>query len=269
MPAPGVAEANIRICRCPRSLGFRGVPTRSPQRRPAPRRVVSQNGCAAWYSSGVTGSAAALADLTRWLGIAIAVLGALLANPAATQHGASSVGRAAAAAARRTRASLARFVPWLRRDVTVYPRSIDGGLTMVGELSVVARGYVGWGPDATPDEKIEMLSERTKALNKEVADLFALVNKTRDDLSARLTEAVDRAGAEAAGLRAHVDTLQQESVRADATALPLVVVGVVLADLSSDASRFQVWFWVLVLALAVVLAGWSARRVLRTWPGRS
>lgn len=134
---------------------------------------------------------------------------------------------------------------------------------------MVTRGYVGWRVDATADEKIEILSERTTALDKDVGDLFALVSRTKTDLSTRIAGEVDRLAREAAKISAHVDALQQEAVRSDATALPLIVVGVVLADVSSDADEFQVWFWVLVMLVAMALAGWSALRLIRAWPTRA
>ncbi|MBC9822393.1 hypothetical protein [Terrabacter sp. MAHUQ-38] len=49
----------------------------------------------------MTGSAAALEDWTRWLGVALAVWGALLANPAATDHALRATGREVVAALRR------------------------------------------------------------------------------------------------------------------------------------------------------------------------
>ena len=217
----------------------------------------------------MTESAAALADLTRWLGIAVAVVGALVANPAATQHGSEVVRQRATAALHRARGVLARVIPALRRDASVHAGTATGTLTLSGEASAVARAYLGWGPDATADEKFKMLDDRTRALDKEVGDLFVLVNTTKQDLRDQLNTEVGRLSAEAAEIRADVASMQQETVETDATALPLIVVGVVLADASSGAARFQVWFWLLALVAAVAFAGWSAWRLVRTWRGRS
>jgi len=214
----------------------------------------------------VTESAQALEDVTRWVGVAMAILGALLANPAATQHGAGVVRQRLAATGRAASVVAARFISAFRRPATVNPRTVEGSAMMAGEASMVARGFVGWAPDATADQKIEILSERTKALNKEVGDLFALVSKTKDDLSTRLADEIGRLTREASDIRAHVDDLQTEAVRTDATALPLIVVGVVLADLSSDADRVQLWAWLLFLLLSLALAGWSTVRLVRAWP---
>ena len=217
----------------------------------------------------MTESAALLADFTRWLGIGIAVLGAFLANPAATDHGGRASARYARAAGRRSRDALARAFPSLRHDNNTYPAGADRAeVALAGEVALVSRGLIGWGAESTADERFAILDARTKAHEQEIADLFTLVNKTKQVLTDDLAAAMHNLNATAANLRAHVDAQQQESVRTDASALPLIVVGVVLADLSSDAAKVQLWAWVLLLGVMVPLAGWSAWRVLRTWPGR-
>ena len=65
----------------------------------------------------MTESAAALADVTRWIGIGIAVLGALLANPAATQHGAGAIVQV-----------IVQLAPSLRDEAgrTLHPAAVAG-----------------------------------------------------------------------------------------------------------------------------------------------
>ena len=207
---------------------------------------------------GVTGSAAALEDWTRWLGIALAVWGALLANPAATDH-------ALRATRREVVAGLRRMLP--KRGKRAHRVGTDRSTTWAVEAAHVERTYDAdeWA-DADADGKLGILAARTATLNQEVADLYTLVSTARQDLGDQISEAVKRLSAEVTRLRDHVDGLQDESVRFDASALPLIVVGVVLADLSSDAARVQVWAWVLGLVAALALSWWSTRRVLRTWP---
>ncbi|WP_156996728.1 hypothetical protein [Knoellia aerolata] len=206
----------------------------------------------------MTGSAAALEDWTRWLGVALAVVGALLANPAATDHALRATGREVVA-------GLRRMLP--KRGQRTRRVGTDRATTWAIEAAHVERTYDAdeWA-DADAEGRLGILAARTASLNQEVADLYTLVSATRQDLSDQISEAVKRLSAEVTGLRDHVDGLQDASVRFDASALPLIVVGVVLADLSSDAEKVQMWAWILGLVAALTLCWWSTRRVLRTWP---
>lgn len=70
---------------------------------------------------------------------------------------------------------------------------------------------------------------------------------------------------EAREIREALHAFQQESVQSNASALPVIVVGVVLGGLADDAPEFQVWAWLLFL---VVLCGYAVRRSWVIWRNR-
>lgn len=247
--APSSAPPGDAVVRCGRGTRVGGAMTTSP-----------------WSTEQVTESAAWMENLTRWVGIVIAILGALLANPDATMHSAAVQLERVKAAGRRTREIAARVIPALRRSVTVQGATAEGFITAPAGM-VTADGLVGWTEDATTDDKIEVLSQRTKVLHRAVTDLRLLIERTEQQLGDRLTAEVNRLAADTAALFGYIDELQEEKVRFDATALLLTVVGVVLADLSSDAGNWPMWFSILVLMVGVVLAVVSARKLINAWRG--
>src|SRR5665647_605467 len=133
----------------------------------------------------MTGSAAALEDPARWLGVVIAVLGALAANPDATAHGWNTFWGQVQQGARRSRGYLARFIPALRKIATVQEVSATLSASL-GGVSVSARGIVGWGPRATLDQQIAMLDARTRSLDKELGELGQTVSQMDTRMRAEL-----------------------------------------------------------------------------------
>jgi len=214
----------------------------------------------------VTDSAASLEDLTRWLGIGIAVVGALVANPEATRHAWDNfwgtVGRAAVWA----RSVLARIIPWLKAKPS-RTHVVTGGLAATGHgLTGHARGMVGWGEDATVDDKVAMLDQRTRAMDKELGELQQALTRTSERLRAELAEKVGELRRETEELRAEVRSLESNSVKLDASALPIIVLGVLVAGIAPDAVRVQLWAWSLLLLLAVVITGWRVVVIVRAHP---
>jgi hypothetical protein len=203
----------------------------------------------------VTDNAACLEDLTRWLGVGIAMVGALVANPEATRHAWGSswatVGRAIA----RVRGALARLLPWVKpKHARALPPSVSG--SAVVKLAASARAITGWGPDATTEEKIAVLDQRTRSIDKELGQLQQTLKKAEETLRAELAESVRELRREAEGIRGGLQALKSEGVKRDAWALPIIVVGVVLTGLAADAEHFQLWFWSLLLLLAVAVTVW-------------
>jgi DNA-binding CsgD family transcriptional regulator len=147
----------------------------------------------------VTGDAAGLEDLMRWLGIAVTIVGALVINPAATLHFARGILDTIRRLGRRAGAFLTRYLPWLRRDATIrVGRASEVGLAGSGTMS--ARGIVGWGPDATADQKLDLLDARTRRLHEEIRELQLALRKAEKGLRRELlvTVAKGRTNAEIA-----------------------------------------------------------------------
>jgi hypothetical protein len=212
----------------------------------------------------MTGSAAALEDPTRWLGVVITLLGALVINPSATDHYMRGVADQGVAGARQARGYLARYIPALRRDAEVHAVTAAVS-TSWGNVTGTARGIVGWSVTATTDEKLALLDLRSRRLHDEIGDLQADLRNTEKRLSREHAEAVAALRHEDSELREALETFQQESVRADASALPVIVVGVVLGGLADDASGFPMWVWSLGL---VLVSGYAIRRCWVIWRDR-
>lgn len=215
----------------------------------------------------MTDSAASLEDLTRWLGIGIAVVGALIANPEATLQVTrqswsgfwGTMGRAVVSA----RTLLARIIPWLKAKpsgTTVVPGGIAGVLP---GLTVHVRGMVGWGQDATVEEKVAMLDQRTRAMDKELGELQQALTRTNERLRAELAEEVGELRRETEELRGDVRALENDRVKMDASALPIIVLGVLVAGIAPDAESFPFWAWSVLLLLAVAITGWRVVATVR------
>lgn len=212
----------------------------------------------------MTASAADLSDLTRYLGLVVAVVGAGMTSPEATLHAWGEFRHWL----RQARGAVARFLPFLRRS-GVFPASTAHG-SASGTVTVTssARGVVGWGPEASLEDKIDLLDRRTLRMDKEIGQLQIDLRKAEDRLKAHVAEAVDALRGEARDIRRSIEQFRREVVRGDASALPLVVGGLVVTGLAPDAASFQMWAWGLGLLVAVGLAVLQASRITRDYRRR-
>lgn len=212
----------------------------------------------------MTESAQTLESVTRWVGLMIALAGALVANPDATARLALGSRDGLWGAALRTRGLLARFIPSLRQGGTV--QAVAGNLAAAAsEVSASARGFVGWGPEATVEHKLDMLLQRTLALDTEVAEIRAAISRAEHQHRADLVEAVDNARRESDAIRQSVEDLRADMVHSDASALPIVVVGLLLSGAAPDLARLPMWLGVSILLTLVVLAGFLGWVIVRQW----
>ena len=60
--------------------------------------------------------------------------------------------------------------------------AVTGAANAIGKAELTARGVVGWGPDATTADKIRMLDERTRSLDREVGELQSSLKQTATDI---------------------------------------------------------------------------------------
>lgn len=212
----------------------------------------------------MTESAAVLEDPARWIGLLIAVAGAISANPDATSHAWQSFRKWMRRVRGKTRGFLARYIPWLRKNVYIHVNSAMGAAS-AGTVKVTGRGLVGWGENSTVDEKFQILDDRTRALHMEVGEVQQSLSKTEKELRAALDEAAADLRREASEIRQAVDTLRSEIVHSDARALPVIVAGLVLTGLSPDAESVSLWFGWLVLLGVMAFAGTLGWRIWRDW----
>ena len=192
----------------------------------------------------------------------IAVLGALVANPEATAHGWNTFWGQVEQAARSAVGFLARFIPALRKNATVH--AVSGTLdAVVGVASLSGRGIVGWGPGDTLDQQIAVLDARTRSLDQELGELGQTVSQMDTRMRAELADAVRVLRGEAGNIRKSIEELRLDIVHSDASALPIIVVGVALSGLAPDAASVPMWLGLLALVAAVGLTGWFSLRIFR------
>jgi len=198
----------------------------------------------------VEGAAVGLDDITRWVGLGIAFMGAFIANPSVPRMAAGHLG----SAGRWFKRQWARL---LRRPAEIHSASgtATGHLTASG----TARGFTPVPANATAEEKIAVLDARTLRLHKEVGDLQVEVTKVRTELRAELREGLTKLWEEARAIRKALEDTKHEIDRADFRALFLILVGLGLTGLAPDALRLPETLAVVVLALlALVAIGWFA-----------
>lgn len=225
--------------------------------------IVSRPNCEG-FVSWLSGSGEALENPARWAGILIAILGALVVNPEATAHGISTVQSYVLDRARRVRARLARYLPFLRRDVSIHVD--DAVLNLSGGGVSAFRG--GLGPlarDATIEEKIQALDERTIRLHDEVEALRVRLDKSEGELRDEIAASASELRREIAQTQGDLKDLQRSAVQSDAKALPIIVLGVVLSGLSQDADSLPMWFALLVLLGAVAASVVMSWRIFADW----
>lgn len=215
----------------------------------------------------MTGSAAALEDPARWVGVLLAVAGALLANPDATAHGWGTLQLWLRRKRDMTRGWLARYIPWLRRSHNI---RVSSGMAVSSAAagSLTARGLKPLPDSGTLDDKIQILDERTERLHtgKEVGELKRSLGKAEEHLRRDLNAAVADLRQEANAIQKNVDTtLRSAIIHSEASALPIIVAGLVLTGLAPDAGSIPMWTGLLVLISVVGFAGARGYVVLRDW----
>lgn len=212
----------------------------------------------------VIGSAACLEDPARWLGVVIAVVGAFSANPDATAHGWARFCTRVGQVCREVRGFFARFIPWLRQSATApSPTDTTTALSGVGTLS--GRGVHGWGEDATVQQKLHVLDERTRSLDREVGELQQTLNQTGQQLRSELQESAGELRNQINGIEESSKESRREKVHTDAKGLPVAVGGLVLSGLSPDAPRVSLWVGLLLLVVAVGLAASFTWKIWQGW----
>lgn len=216
------------------------------------------------FGSWLLGSGAALEDPARWLGVLIALLGAAVANPDATAHGIRTLRQHLLGIGRRVRGWLARFLPSLRHDAVIHTASGNVNLTG-GFVTAHARGFTPLGRDATVEEKIEALDKRTVRLDREVGELQVLLDKSKGELRKEIASTASELRREIAQTREAIEELDRQTIHSDASALPIIVLGVVLSGLSPDADAIPMWLGLLVLAVCAVTAVVLSGRILSAW----
>ena len=207
--------------------------------------------------------AATLADWVRRVGVVAAVFGTAVAAPEGTARLWRWITGPVRWAWRKIRPGLARYLPFLRRSATAYPKAANGAAA-VGTAGVRATGFT-WNPDAPLEDQVRLLRDRMIEFH---ALIFTETDKARQEAregDAKLRQMIEQHAGELRALHeahqaAHV-VAQRQAARVDARGVVLLGLGVVMTGVPDGLARFA-WFGWLVIAGALAVTIWFALWVI-------
>jgi len=200
------------------------------------------------------------ADIIRYLGVGVAVIGTAIAAPAGVGLITRSIGRRSRAMARRARGALARFIPALRRDVTVHAVTASARASLAGSASVSVTGF-GWQPDADLDSKVERLREMIEAVMGDVGRAREEARQADGALADRISSVEQDLAQRLEELRNRIERAERDAARTDARGVLLLGLGVVLTGIPTELADVAVVGWA-VVAGAILATASVIRSVL-------
>lgn len=199
--------------------------------------------------------ASLLSDVNRWVGVGIAVVGAVVVAPSGTRLLVRSAWVWLRRQGARTRGQLARFLPFLRRDLNVQgvTASIGVGLGGVGTLTVSGRA---WHPTASVDERIEALHQHITEVEGRLNEVSQQLSQETSKRERALAELEAGLSAETAKLRRLLEEQEHRAARVDARGLPVIALGIVLSGIPDQLASIPYGIgWVApVLGIAAAVA---------------
>ena len=128
-----------------------------------------------------------------------------------------------------------------------------------------ARGLTPLARDATVEEKIEALDGRTIRLHKEIGELEGRLRKSDREVRREIASVASELRHEIHQTQASVDELSRQTIHADAGALPVIVLGVVLSGMSPDADLVPMWLGLIVLLGVIGVSVRISWGIFSTW----
>jgi hypothetical protein len=192
-------------------------------------------------------------DLIRWVGVAVAVAGAVLATP----DGIAAAWRWLRGRYGKTLAFGSRL---LRRPVSANVK-VSG---VAGATAMSGTGYVDqwveWRQDAAGDEKIDILHRQIGVVREQIGELRTQIERTADDLRREGREADDRIITQLRQLASEMEGERSQASRVDARGLGPIVLGIVMTGLADELATVPVVGWLVIVAAgawtASVFPGW-------------
>ena len=197
-----------------------------------------------------------LADWVRRVGVVAAVFGTAVAAP----EGTARLWRWIASPLRwvwqKVRPWLARYLPFLRRNVTAYPKTA-GGAAVMGAFGIRATGFV-WNPNASLEDQVKLLQDRLQEFH---ALIFTETEKVRQEAraaDAELRQTIEQQAGEFRALHegheaAHM-AARRQTARVDARGVVLLGLGIVMTGIPDGLARFTWLGWLAIVgALAVTI----------------
>ncbi len=174
-----------------------------------------------------------LSDLNRWVGVATAVVGSVVVAPSGTILLWRSTTDWLRQRKHQLRDRLARFLPFLRRDVTIHARSATDAASAFDSVTATVSARA-WHPDAPVDERIEALRQHITEVEGRVNEVTRKVREetaSREQVAADLKRTLKEKTVE---LRRLGEEKERESAQIDARALPVVGFGILLSGIPDE-----------------------------------
>jgi hypothetical protein len=188
-----------------------------------------------------------LSDVVRWVGVTVAVAGAVLATP-----------EGIAAAWRWVRERCIRLLAMIRRFMHRPAPVVNATAAMSGVATLSGRAHAyrwqPWRQDAEEDEKIEILHKQVELLLEHYNELHGLVGRTADEFLRETHEVERRAVGHVQQLSSDLDAERSQASRVDARGLGPIALGVILTSLPDELATVRA---VGVLAIVVAIV-WTA-----------
>lgn len=198
--------------------------------------------------------ASLLSDVNRWVGVGIAVLGAVVVAPSGTRLLVRSAWVWLRRQGARTRGQLARFLPFLRRDLNVQGVTASIGVGLgVGTLTGSGRA---WHPTASVDERIEALHQHITEVEGQLIEVSQQLSQETSKRERALAELEAGLSAKTAELCRLLEEQEHRAARVDARGLPVIALGIVLSGIPDQLASIPYGIgWVApVLGIAAAVA---------------
>jgi hypothetical protein len=193
-----------------------------------------------------------LEQFLKWSGVVLALVGTVVTTPSGTRHALHSVKQLILRRLDRVRSSLARFIPFLRRNIHVQVADSIGVTSGTG--TVTARGHA-WEPNGTNEAKIAHLYAYVVSVEQQLDAAVVQMSQRADGLDARLNEIHQRLESATNSLKQEFSKRDESSKRIDATGLPMLGFGVVLSGVPNELASIPWLGWICFAVGVLILVG--------------
>jgi hypothetical protein len=204
-----------------------------------------------------------LSEVTRWVGVIVAVVGTVVAAPSGTRELLTSTWQWLKRRRSAVSSGLARLLPFLRRDAAMSRKqSVTSTLSTSWGFTSSANAWA-WPSQASTDARIEALRNH---LTEVEGQLSEVKKQLRNETAAR-KQAINELGlrirADVQEIKESIDRREKHAARIDARGLPLIAAGIVLSGVPDDLAGFLYpagWLWVIITVVVCVGVSVSAWR---------
>ncbi|MBA3252082.1 MAG: hypothetical protein H0T66_17670 [Geodermatophilaceae bacterium] len=207
-----------------------------------------------------------LTEVNRWVGVAVALVGAVVVAPEGTRLLLRSIWAWIRRRGQEIRGQLARFLPFLRRSMDVRAGAASGNLTAGAALVTTWGSVLDWRPGATVEERLEALREWVNGIKKRVGEIAQLQTQETANREQAIDELRADLSAQIADLRWTLDEQQDQAARIDARGLPVIGWGILLSGIPDRLAQIPFMIgWVfpivgVILGLAAGVPAWREYR---------